>query len=728
MYQDIRYKTIIINLKRRPDRKTKIEAQLKTNGFTDDKYSFMDAVDGTQLNITPEIYELFKGNDFNYRIGVIGCAMSHIALWKQLIHDSTCDCYVILEDDSEFVENFELKLNKAVDLFNHNPHAELCLISTNFLNRIKSPCTNVECMQVVKKNNYEVEGTGGYIISKRGAAHFIAHYTACPMTRSIDASLIDNFNEQIYETNEYLIKSPNTSDTDVQNNSQSLCNNFNNQDTSITPNCPTTMTVAFCDWWKDEYGGGEFNVNDNFFVNILKMYSGAEIKIVEPSQTPDILFYSIFGYNSSRYSARRKVFFSGESVPHRTDADFNITFDASNAINTRLPLWVCCLDETVLKESLRRMDCNPVSAIMKREKFCSYIATQSGFENNRERFVKMLSSNYKRVDCGGRHLNNIGGVVPLGINASGKIEHNKQYKFAIAFENKQYDGYVTEKIHDAYKSGCIPIYWGTPDVVRDFNPSTFINANDFPNFDALIEHIRRVDCDHELYASYFKEPILSDAWMQIFTDPTHAFFKKLASDISNSAVSFSRLNLWTNFWCNRDPSKEAHDDANITMKHSISILQNENINDLEDWGCGNCVFKKYCEKLEHIKYIGIDGSNTGYQDKIADLTKYKSDVDCIYIRHILEHNDEYEKILKNGLQSFKKVLILILFTPLLINSNSTQVIDSIELSGHTIPDIAFKENDITDIIEKNNCSYEKIEVSNTKTKYRVETIFIVKHK
>jgi hypothetical protein len=147
--------------------------------------------------------------------------------------------------------------------------------------------------------------------------------------------------------------------------------------------------------------------------------------------------------------------------------------------------------------------------------------------------VEQLSSQYKRVDCGGKHLNNIGGAIPPGANASGKIEHGKQYKFAIAFENKQYPGYVTEKICDAYKSGCIPIYWGTPDIIKDFNPSTFINANDFSDFDALIDHIRRVDCDDALYASYFKEPVLSDAWMQTFTDPNHAFFKQLVSDILN---------------------------------------------------------------------------------------------------------------------------------------------------------------------------------------------------
>ena len=105
------------------------------------------------------------------------------------------------------------------------------------------------------------------------------------------------------------------------------------------------ITVAFCDWWHSEYCGGTFNPHDNFFINLIKTHCGGNISInaIDPSQNPDILFYSVFGNSAYHYKARRKVFFSGESLPHRTDADFNITFDASNAINVRLPLWVCYL-------------------------------------------------------------------------------------------------------------------------------------------------------------------------------------------------------------------------------------------------------------------------------------------------------------------------------------------------------------------------------------------------
>lgn len=154
------------------------------------------------------------------------------------------------------------------------------------------------------------------------------------------------------------------------------------------------VTVAFCDWWVPEYCGGTFNIHDNYFVNLLKKYNnGVQIQTVEPSQNPDVLFFSVFGSSFHSYQARRKVFFSGESISHRTDADFNITFDESNAVNTRLPLWICYFDPTSFNYGSDR-------PIPQREKFCSYIASQPGFANNhRQQFVELLSQ-YKQVDCG----------------------------------------------------------------------------------------------------------------------------------------------------------------------------------------------------------------------------------------------------------------------------------------------------------------------------------------
>jgi len=30
------------------------------------------------------------------------------------------------------------------------------------------------------------------------------------------------------------------------------------------------IKIAFCDWWIDEYGGGEFDEYNNYFTNLLK--------------------------------------------------------------------------------------------------------------------------------------------------------------------------------------------------------------------------------------------------------------------------------------------------------------------------------------------------------------------------------------------------------------------------------------------------------------------------
>jgi len=204
-----------------------MEAQLKQQSFTD--YDFMNAVDGNELIPTEHLYTLFKDNDFNYRKGVIGCALSHMTLWKQLVRDSDCELYVIIEDDAEFVDGFEVKLNKAIRLFASEPRAELCFISGFSM---KTPCSSMNDMQLIKKKNDTVDGLGGYIVKKSGAARFMQYYAAHSVKRAIDASIVDNFKEHLYELNQYLIKTPFFGpDTDIQQSydciSFSCCDNAN---------------------------------------------------------------------------------------------------------------------------------------------------------------------------------------------------------------------------------------------------------------------------------------------------------------------------------------------------------------------------------------------------------------------------------------------------------------------------------------------------------------------
>ena len=52
----------------------------------------------------------------------------------------------------------------------------------------------------------------------------------------------------------------------------------------------------------------------------------------------------------------------------------------------------------------------------------------------------------------------------------------------------------------------IPIYWGNPVVDRDWNTKSFINAYDFKKMSDLIEFIKFVDNNDDVYSKILEEP------------------------------------------------------------------------------------------------------------------------------------------------------------------------------------------------------------------------------
>ena len=80
------------------------------------------------------------------------------------------------------------------------------------------------------------------------------------------------------------------------------------------------------------------------------------------------------------------------------------------------------------------------------------------------------------------------------------------YKFSIAFENAWYPGYTSEKIVTSMLAGTIPIYWGNPDISREFNSASFINCHDFPTLDDAAAYVKKVDEDDNLWCEIMSRP------------------------------------------------------------------------------------------------------------------------------------------------------------------------------------------------------------------------------
>jgi hypothetical protein len=146
------------------------------------------------------------------------------------------------------------------------------------------------------------------------------------------------------------------------------------------------------------------------------------------------------------------------------------------------------------------------------------------------------------------------------------------------------------------------------------------------------------------------------------------------------------LNKW-----NYDPEGEVCYGQEIVYQKARDFLGDS----VEDWGCGTAWAKRYFKD-----YKGIDGSLSIYTKEVTDLIKYKSSVDNILLRQVLEHNYDWKKILDNAKRSFRKKLCITIHTSL---SSKTNIVTTGE---NGIPDISFKKSDILNYLKEFKVSEE----------------------
>jgi len=264
---------------------------------------------------------------------------------------------------------------------------------------------------------------------------------------------------------------------------------------------------------------------------------------------PDVVIFSVFGQPrpgdgrcseevKARFPGARAVLYSGECSRPDPLADSCLTMAPTQSAgpgknNFYCPLWAfrCFVRRGAGTEGRRGewadsvcfADAMDVSGWVRspppkgspRVGFATFVYSNAVFE--REEIASRVSAAAQRlagpgsrVSFGGRRLNHLSpGVGPV----PDKKRLLERHAFDLAFENQRSPGYVTEKILDAYASGCIPVYWGAPDVGLTFRKSTFLDASDFGSPESLAAHMCRVCSDRALYESYFSEPILTDAWL-----------------------------------------------------------------------------------------------------------------------------------------------------------------------------------------------------------------------
>lgn len=113
----VKIKTFVINLDRRSDRLIKFQKEMDRHSI---KYERFSAIDGSRLNLSvkneynDKICNMFTDNTFSWRRSIVGVALSHITLWRNLIN-SDDDYFMIFEDDITLDEKFNIYYNSLLE-------------------------------------------------------------------------------------------------------------------------------------------------------------------------------------------------------------------------------------------------------------------------------------------------------------------------------------------------------------------------------------------------------------------------------------------------------------------------------------------------------------------------------------------------------------------------------------------------------------------------------------
>jgi hypothetical protein len=255
---------------------------------------------------------------------------------------------------------------------------------------------------------------------------------------------------------------------------------------------------------------------------------------IEYSDTPEFLIYGDDGSGEHLdYPSKTiRIFVTGENIrANWSEADYALTHERLYSDrHWRIPLHRHWYDSTC---SVPMRDFETIKARV--DKFCNFIYSNPN-ATQRIAFFDRLSQ-YRRVDSGGKVRNN------MSYRIDDKLAFIARSKFTIAFENESEIGYSTEKIIQPLLHGSIPIYWGDPSIESDFNPDSFINVHRFKNFDEVVDLVRRIDQDEDLWRKYVTAPIFRDNVIpaELSDEALVAFFGRVFAERRRHVSRASKL-------------------------------------------------------------------------------------------------------------------------------------------------------------------------------------------
>ena len=288
--------------------------------------------------------------------------------------------------------------------------------------------------------------------------------------------------------------------------------------------CPTFFV-------RNDWERSSLDFENNFLFQRIKENFLPNLKI--SLRPPDIEFFGPLGSPKfvKKSKAKIKIFFTGECVDNESinkmwkqysdnlvnDVDISMGFnrlDESKHENyIRFPLWLLYHFHSILHKNTTKDDiAKRVKGINETQfpktKFGSLVAGHDQTNIRQPMYDAMSKIDY--IHAPGNFIKNDPSL--KGKYNNDKQAYLKEFKFNICAENTISDGYITEKIFDAFSSGCIPIYSGDkklePNVI---NTKSVLFWEKNANNECLLKEIENLHKNQKLYDAFIKEKKLLDS-------------------------------------------------------------------------------------------------------------------------------------------------------------------------------------------------------------------------
>ena len=263
-----------------------------------------------------------------------------------------------------------------------------------------------------------------------------------------------------------------------------------------------TIKIKYVGYWDG------YQYQRTVLYNVLTKFYNVEL-----SDDPDYIICGIFGslYDYCKYSQVRILDCGENYLPDFNLVDYAICRYPLSLQDRCLYVPGCISCEMPTAErfkALSNKSRNYTKEILNEKKyFANFICRHESENGIRGDFFKELCK-YKKVLSVGPYLNNTGNAINVTWEDGSKPEFQRQCKFSLCFESTKHQGFVTEKISDAFYSDTIPIYFGSDDVTSIFNENAFIQCKGREDFDKTIRKIIELDSDDEKYLEMLRQPIL----------------------------------------------------------------------------------------------------------------------------------------------------------------------------------------------------------------------------